>query len=252
MAFFYSSLLFLSAHLSHPAHIFTHFHIHVIIPVTQYTPNSWFFPIFCTSRHTQNCAHRPIFPMTFYYLSIAWIFLIQCSIQLFISPRAPHTQPPLIHHHWHYLPLLLCLCSIAYCPDSHTENMAPSPPPPFVAIHQTYHCKRFTSTDHYSMALFACTNEANNSLVHCNRHPSILPASFSTSRNHPWCVLLFCDSCNLYWSVCSTCLNVRTRMLKKKQCNRHQAKYHSIKNTADELHPFPPTATDPIPHIQSS
>lgn len=110
-----------------------------------------------------------------------------------------------------------------------------SHPSPFVPVIQTYPCSQYPSMDLYSNALFTRTNEANHSLVHCPKHQNKIPFSFSVSKNHPWCILLFCETCNSFWSVCSLCPNSRVRMINKKQCNRHHSKYHSS-------HVVPPTA----------
>lgn len=103
---------------------------------------------------------------------------------------------------------------------------ASSRPPPFVPLARTHSSTDYSSIGIYSTCLFTASNEANHTLVHCPRHVSILPTSYSSCRTFPWCVVLFCESCNFYWSVCSQCSNVRTRMTNRKQCNRHNAKYH--------------------------
>lgn len=106
-------------------------------------------------------------------------------------------------------------------------------PVPFLQIQRTYKKSDFPNTEQYSTALFTCTNHAGHLLVRCPRHLSHLPSSFSTTKKHYWSILLYCDVCDSFWSVCSQCQNVRARMTNKSQCNRHHAKYHmSNRNVA--------------------
>ena len=114
----------------------------------------------------------------------------------------------------------------------------PTSATPFIPLHQTFVPSLFSSNEHYANALFVCTNEASHTLVHCPRHLSQIPSSFSTSRKFSWCIMLHCDICETFWSVCSVCPAVRIRMVTKKQCNRHNSIYHS-----SELNPHSlPTA----------
>ena len=122
--------------------------------------------------------------------------------------------------------------------------MAHSYPPPFVPVIQTFHSTQYPSMDLYCNALFTRTNEANHSLVHCPKHQNIIPSSFSTSKIHPWCILLYCVPCKSFWSVCSICPNSRVRMTNKKQCNRHHSKYHSS-------HVLPPTVPPTVYQLQT-
>jgi hypothetical protein len=81
-----------------------------------------------------------------------------------------------------------------------------------IPLQSTYRPAQFPDLEHYSVALYRCTNKASHTLVHCPRHLSHPPASFSTTKNHAWCVLLHCQFCDSFWAICSLCTNVRSRM----------------------------------------
>jgi hypothetical protein len=104
-------------------------------------------------------------------------------------------------------------------------------PGPFIPIQRTYKKSHFPNIEQYSNALFTCTNLASHTLVRCPRHLTHLPSSFSTTKNHGWCILLSCDICDFFWCICSQCPNARSRMNNKSQCNRHHVKFHHSSNT---------------------
>jgi hypothetical protein len=125
-----------------------------------------------------------------------------------------------------------------------------SPNTSFIPRDRTYLPNQFPNSEHYSNALFTCTDQASFNLVHCSIHHSQLPTSFSTSKKFPWCIILSCDNCQSYWSVCSKCTNVRSRIVNRNQCNRHHAKYHLSTLTNNPIlapNPPPTIALPPPP-----
>jgi hypothetical protein len=97
---------------------------------------------------------------------------------------------------------------------------------PILPLLSTYKQSQFPDLHHYSISLFRCTNQASHTLVHCPRHPTHLPHSFSTTRKYNWCVVLHCIICDFSWTVCSLCPTSRSRMTTKTQCTRHHTRHH--------------------------
>jgi hypothetical protein len=116
---------------------------------------------------------------------------------------------------------------------------SPTTNPPFLPKLKTYYRHQFPNEEQYSNALLGITKQAQFTILHCPRHLSQLPSSFSTTATHRWCILLQCETCDFCWSICSECPNVWSRMTKKGQCNRHNAKFHSV-NLPQEIPPAPP------------
>ena len=101
----------------------------------------------------------------------------------------------------------------------------------FLPTPHTYAHGQFSTPEQYSASLFSHTNKANYTLIHCPKHLSLPPSSYSITPRYSWCLLLFCHKCDFYWAVCTKCPNVQSRMSTHSQCNRHNTKYHPSTNT---------------------
>ena len=119
----------------------------------------------------------------------------------------------------------------------------------FLPTTHTYARGQFSTPEQYSASLFSHTNKANYTLIHCPKHLSLPPSSYSITPRYGWCLLLSCDKCDIFWAVCTKCPNVRSRMTSRSQCNRHNAKYHPTANSTAPSDPSPNSNSDGIPCI---